>query len=380
MTKPLEGIRVLDLSRLYPGPYCSMILADFGADVLCIEEHRFASEPAMPSVMRNKRHMSLDLKTQAGREIFLRLVADADVLLEGFRPGTVERLGIGYETLRHENPRLVYCAVTGFGQTGPHRDMVGHDVNYLALGGLLGITGIDPEEPPAIPGAQIADVAAGGMNAAIGILLALLARERTGRGQYVDVSMTDGIIAMNGYAATFLWLLGQSVQAGHSMLTGEFPWYRVYRCADGRYLSIGAVEQRFWRRLCKHFGVAEWVPLQHDAERAPEMHRFFEARFASKSRDDWFEELRPIDICVAPVLDPRETFESEHVRARELVVEVEKQGVRQKLLGVPIRLSETPGSVEAPAPSFGEHTDQVLGSLGYDADAIARLRESGAVS
>ena len=380
MTKPLDGIQVLDLSRLYPGPYCSMILADFGADVLCIEDRRYASEPAMPSVMRNKRHMSLDLASPGGREIFLRLARDADILLEGFRPETMKRLGVDYPALREESPRLVYCSITGFGQTGPYRDMVGHDVNYLALGGLLGNIGTGPEALPAIPGTQIADVAAGGMNAAIGILLALMARERSGEGQYIDVSMTDGIVAMNGYAAVFLWALGESQEPGRSMLTGKYPWYRVYRCADGRYLSIGAVEMRFWRRLCEHFDVAEWVPLQHDDEKAPEMHAFFEARFEEKSRDAWFEELRPLEVCVAPVLDPREAFESQQVKARDLVVEVEKDGLRQKLLGIPIKLSETPGSVESPPPAFGEHTDQVLSSLGYDADAIARLRRSGDVS
>jgi len=378
--RPLDGVRVLDLSRLYPGPYCSMILADFGADVICIEHRRYASEPALPSVMRNKRHISLDIGSAGGREVFLRLVRDADVLLEGFRPEAMKQLGVDYQTLRVENPRLVYCSITGFGQTGPYRDMVGHDVNYLALGGVLGNIGTDPEALPAIPGTQIADIAAGGMNAAIGILLALLARERSGEGQYIDVSMTDGIVGMNGYAATFLWVLGESLQPGRSMLTGRYPWYRVYRCADGRHLSIGAVERRFWERLCEHFGVAEWSPLQYHDEKAPEMHAFFEARFAEKSRDAWFEELRPLDVCVAPVLDPREAFASEQVKARNLVVEVEKDGRRQKLLGVPIKLSETPGSVESPPPEFGEHTDQVLSSLGYDAEAIARLRRSGDVS
>jgi crotonobetainyl-CoA:carnitine CoA-transferase CaiB-like acyl-CoA transferase len=380
MTKPLDGIRVLDLSRLYPGPYCSMILADFGADVLCIEDRRYASEPSMPSVMRNKRHISLDLGSAGGREVFLRLVRDADVLLEGFRPGAMQRLGVGYETLRKENPRLVYCSVTGFGQTGPYRDMVGHDVNYLALGGVLGTLATGPDALPAIPGTQIADVAAGGMNAAIGILLALLARDRTGEGQYIDVSMTDGILAMNGYTAFFFLALGESLEPGRSMLTGQYPWYRVYRCADGRLLSIGAVEERFWKRLCEHFGVPEWVPLQYDTERAPEMHAFFEGRFAEKSRDAWFEELRSLDVCVAPVLDPREAFTSEQVKARDLVVEVEKDGQRQKLLGIPLKLSATPGSIESPPPGFGEHTDQVLSSLGYDAEAIERLRRSGDVS
>jgi crotonobetainyl-CoA:carnitine CoA-transferase CaiB-like acyl-CoA transferase len=377
--RPLDGVRVLDLSRLYPGPFCSMLLADFGADVLCIEDRRYQGEPSMPSAMRGKRHACLDLKRPEGLEIFFSLADRADVLLEGFRPGVTERLGIGYEALRARNPRLVYCSVTGYGQTGPWRDLVGHDLNYLAMAGLLEGTGTGPDAPPAIPGTQLADVAGGGMQGALGILLALQARERTGQGQHVDVSMTDGVMGMMGYVTTFWWLGGQKLERGRSMLTGRYPWYRVYRCADGRWLSIGAVERRFWSVLCEHFGRPEWTPLQHDEAALPAMHGFFEARFAEKPRDAWFEELRPLDVCVAPVLDVEEAFESEHARARGLVAELEVEGGKQKLLGVPLKLSATPGRVERRPPRFGEHTDAVLTELGLTPAAIAELREKRVV-
>jgi len=370
--RPLDGVRVLDLSRLYPGPYCSMILADFGADVLCIEDRRFEHEPRMPSTMRNKRHMELNLKSEAGLEVFHELARDADVVLEGFRPGVADRLGVGYEALRALNPRLVYCAITGYGQSGPSRDLVGHDLNYLALAGLLEQTGHAPDEAPAIPGTQIADVAAGGMNAALGILLALQARERSGEGQYVDISMTDGVLGMMGYAASFTWMGGEPLRRGDSMLTGHFPWYRVYRCADGRYLSIGAVEARFWKPLCEHFGVPDWAPLQYDEAKRPEMHAFFEARFAEKTRDEWASELAPIEVCMAPVLDPEEALGSEHARARDLVAEIEVDGAPLKVLAPTIKLSATPGRVETRPPRFGEHTAEVLQQLGHPPDHLTR--------
>jgi crotonobetainyl-CoA:carnitine CoA-transferase CaiB-like acyl-CoA transferase len=377
--RPLDGVRVLDLSRLYPGPFCSMILADFGADVVCIEDRRFQGEPSMASAMRGKRHACLDLKQEAGRALFFRLVERADVVLEGFRPGVVERLGIGWEQVRAVNPRIVYCAVTGYGQTSPWRDMVGHDLNYLAMAGLLDQTGSGPDAPPTIPGTQIADVAGGGMNAALGIVLALLARERTGTGQYVDISMTDGVMGMMGYATTFLWMAGQSLERGRSMLTGKYPWYRTYRCADGRYLSIGAVEPRFWKVICEHFGRAEWAAHQHDEALLAEMHAWFEQRFATKTRDAWFDELRPLDCCVAPVLTPAEAFESEHAKARELVAQVPTEGGALRVLGVPVKLSATPGRVGGRPPRFGEHTDEILRELGFTTEDIATLRKDAVV-
>jgi crotonobetainyl-CoA:carnitine CoA-transferase CaiB-like acyl-CoA transferase len=197
MFKPgaLDGITVIDLSRLLPGPYCSMILADHGARVIAIENKRFMADGLFfNTINRNKEHMSLNLKTDAGKQIFFKLIEKADVVLEGFRPGVVDRLGADYESVRKVNPKIIYCSITGYGQDGPFRDRVGHDVNYLSFSGVLNLIG-EPDRPPSIPGIQIADVAAGGMNAAIGILLALFAREKSGRGQYIDISMTDGMVS-----------------------------------------------------------------------------------------------------------------------------------------------------------------------------------------
>ncbi|MCX5910005.1 MAG: CaiB/BaiF CoA-transferase family protein [Deltaproteobacteria bacterium] len=261
MMRALEGIKVLDLSRLLPGPYGSMILADLGAEVLRIEDRRFEGDgPGMPTVMRNKRHMTLNLKHPRGREIFYRLAKEADVLLEGFRPGVVKRLGIDYDSLKGIYPRLIYCSVTGYGQDGPYRKMVGHDVNYLSFGGVLGLTG-ERDRKPVIPPIQVADIAAGGMFAALGIMAALLYRERTGKGQYIDISMLDGVIAMLPFAASILWGGGKPGKSD-TLLSGRYPCYSVYETKDGEYISLGALEERFWVTLCRQLGREDYIPHQ----------------------------------------------------------------------------------------------------------------------
>ena len=246
----LDGITVVDLSRLLPGPYCSMILADHGARVIAVEDKRFLADGLFFNLInRNKEHMSLNLKTEKGREIFYRLIAKADVLLEGFRPGVVDRLGVDYESVRQANPKIIYCSITGYGQNGPFRDRVGHDVNYLSYAGVLDLIG-EKDHPPSIPGVQIADIAGGGMNAAIGILLALFARQNTGQGQYIDISMTDGMVGFLPAALFFRQLTGQEPKRADGILSHRYACYNTYETADGRYLSIGAVENRFWKQLC----------------------------------------------------------------------------------------------------------------------------------
>jgi crotonobetainyl-CoA:carnitine CoA-transferase CaiB-like acyl-CoA transferase len=379
--RPLDGIKVLDLSRLYPGPLCSMYLADFGAEVLCLEDRRFEKDiGGLPSALRNKRHMTLNLKQEEGREIFFRLLADADIVLDGFRPGVLDRLGVGYEVAKARNPRIIYCAITGYGQTGPYADYVGHDINYNATAGLLDQTGSAPDAPPAISGVQIADVAAGGMSGVIGILLALQARERTGQGQFVDISMLDGVVGMLGMASAFKWLLGVDVGRGDGMLTGKYPFYRVYRCADGRYLSIGAVENRFWRNLCEHVGKPEWTAQQFDDAKVPEMKAFFEAYFAKKSVDEWVEELGGRSVCAAKVQNITEVLEDPHILAREMVHEFpEDSGKQPPVLGIPIKLSDTPGRIERLPARFGQHTTEILKEMGYQDEAIKALQEKGTV-
>ncbi|MCK5486914.1 MAG: CoA transferase, partial [Desulfobacterales bacterium] len=281
MFKPgaLSGITVIDLSRLLPGPYCSMILADHGARVIAIESKQFIADGLFfNTINRNKEHMSLNLKTEEGKQIFFQLVEKADVVLEGFRPGVVNRLGVDYERVHKVNPKIIYCSITGYGQHGPFRERVGHDVNYLSYAGVLNLIG-EPDRPPSIPGIQIADIAGGGMNAAIGILLALFAREKTGKGQYIDISMTDGMVAFLPIALYFQQLTAKDPKRADALLSHRYACYNTYETADGRFLSIGAVEYRFWKGLCDHLGVSEYAALQYDDSRRKEILDFMRSTF-----------------------------------------------------------------------------------------------------
>jgi crotonobetainyl-CoA:carnitine CoA-transferase CaiB-like acyl-CoA transferase len=379
--RALEGISVLDLSRLFPGPYCSMILADLGAEVLRVEDRRFAAEgPGMPTVMRNKRHMTLNLKHPQGREIFNRLARGADVLLEGFRPGVTERLGIGYESLKRINGGIIYCSVTGYGQDGPYRDLVGHDINYLSFGGVLGLTG-EAGGKPAIPPIQVADMAAGGMNAALAILAALIARQRTGRGQYLDISMLDGIVAMLPFPASLQWSLGQKPGRGDTLLSGRYPCYQVYETMEGGFISIGALEPRFWEALCRKIGREDFIPAQFDeGEKRAEIFSFLRETFKKKTREEWMAELKDEDVCVGKILDLEETFRDPQVLARRMVTEFEdpRKG-KVRLLSSPLKMSETPPEIRTAPAAFGEHTEEVLRELGYDAGQIAEMKKAGVV-
>ncbi len=379
MTGALAGIRVVDLSRLLPGPYCSMILADHGADVLRIEAPRFADDPfPVHTLHRNKRHMSLNLKADEGRHIFHELARGADVVLEGFRPGVAARLGVDYETLCEFNPRLIYCSISGYGQTGPRRDLAGHDVNFVAYGGMLGLMG-PPDTPPLIPGVQVADVLAG-LNAAVGILLALLARGRTGQGQYIDVAATDCVVAALPAPATFYWLTGRPPAPADWLLAHHYPWYNTYQTADGKYIAVGAIEARFWQALCERLGVPEYAALQHDEARRKEIITFLREAFKQKTRDEWLAALHDVETCVAPVLELTEVFADEQVRSRGMIAAVTHPTLGEMpLLGVPIKLSGTPGAVQAPPAEFGQHTREVLRALGRSDAHIERLKAQGVV-
>ena len=379
--RALEGLKVLDLSRLFPGPYCSMILADLGADVLRIEDRRFEGEgPGMPTVMRNKRHMRLNLKHPQGKEIFGRLARGADVILEGFRPGVTERLGIDYERMKKINERLIYCSVTGYGQDGPYKDMVGHDVNYLSFGGVLGLTG-EPGRKPVIPPIQVADMAAGGMYAAIGIMAALIVRQMTGKGQYIDISMLDGVVAMLPFPASLLWGLGKDPQRGDTLLSGRFPCYNVYETKDGEYISLGALEPRFWGELCKKLGREDFIAHQYDeGEKRSEIFLFLQRSFLARTREEWMEELKELDVCFGKILHLDEAFQDPQVVHRQMVTEFhdEKQG-KIKLLASPLKMSETPTDIRMAPASFGEHTEEVLKELGFKEEEIKTLKEEGVV-
>jgi alpha-methylacyl-CoA racemase len=379
----LAGLRVLDLSRLLPGGFCSLLLADFGADVIKVEDMGMgdyvrASPPQFFALNRNKRSMRVDLKTDGGREAFLRLAGGADVVLESFRPGVMDRLGVGYDRLRQENPRLVYCAITGYGQDGPYAARAGHDMNYLARVGLLGLTG-EPDGPPVQAGGQIADLGGGALMAAFGILAALRERDRSGEGQLVDVSMADGALSWLAMVAARFLADGEVPQRGRTELAGGLICYRPYRCADG-WVTLGALEPKFWRAWCEGVGRPELADRQFEPVES-DTHREVEAVFAERTRAEWEAFNDEHDCCVEPVLDLDEALDSALVRAREMIVEVDQPGAGPvRLLGTPVKLSRTPADpARAGGPAIGADTDPVLAEAGYASDEIAALRAAGAV-
>jgi alpha-methylacyl-CoA racemase len=394
---PLDGVRVLDLSRLLPGGFCSLLLADFGADVLKVEDtgmgdyirwatpyYEGAEDSAKSALFlalnRGKRSMRLNLKSAEGRDVLLRAVREADVVLESFRPGVLDRLGVGYEAMREVNPAIVYCAITGYGQDGPLRDRSGHDMNYLGLVGLLGLTG-DADGPPVQAAGQIADVGGGALMAAFGILAALRERDRSGEGQLVDVSMADGALSWLAMVAA-RYLAEQVVpHRGDLELAGSLICYRPYECADG-WVTLGALEPKFWQAWCRGVGREDLVEHQF-AGPGSEAHREVEAIFCARTREEWRAFASEHDCCLEPVLELDEALDSELVRAREMVVELDQPGAQRpvRLLGVPVKLSRTPGDANrAPGPGLGEHTREVLAALGYDEQEIAALLESGAAA
>jgi len=376
----LDGITVIDLSRLLPGPYCSMILADHGARVIAVEDKRFLADGLFFNLInRNKEHMSLNLKTDEGQEIFYRLIENADVLLEGFRPGVVDRLGVDYESVKKANPKIIYCSITGYGQNGPFRDRVGHDVNYLSYAGVLDLIG-EKDRPPAIPGIQIADIAGGGMNAAIGILLALFARQNTGNGQYIDISMTDGMVGFLPAALFFRQLTGQEPKRADGLLSHRYACYNTYETADGRYLSIGAVENRFWKQLCDTLGIPEYAPLQYDDQHREEILQYMRKTFKQKTLEEWDAILADLDICWGNIQSTKEVLENPLFLERETVVEIEgKDGKKTKTLGVTVKLSETPGSIRTAPVDFGESTAAILKEFGYSGKNIKEFEEKGVI-
>jgi crotonobetainyl-CoA:carnitine CoA-transferase CaiB-like acyl-CoA transferase len=390
----LEGVKVLDLTRLLPGGFCSLLLADFGADVLKVEDtgmgdyvrwappyHEGADDSAKSalflSLNRNKRSIRINLKEERGREVFLRLVKEYDVVLESFRPGVMDRLGVGYERLREENPRVVYCAITGYGQDGPYRDRSGHDMNYLGLVGLLGLTG-EKGGPPIQSAGQIADLGGGALMAAFGVLAALHERERSGEGQLVDVSMADGALSWLAMVAGRYFADGEVPRRGELDLAGKFVCYRPYACKDG-WVTLGALEPKFFQAWCRGVGRDDLVEKQFEPP-GSEAHAEIERVFLERTRAEWSEFASQYDCCLEPVLELDEALDSELVRAREMVVELDQPGtagVRQ--LGVPVKMSRTPGGLRAPGPALGEHTREVLAAAGYADAEIAALEEAGAV-
>jgi alpha-methylacyl-CoA racemase len=403
MSLPLEGIRVLDLSRLLPGGFCSLLLADFGAEVLKVEDtgmgdyirwaapyyegaEHSAKSALFLALNRNKRSIRLDLKHERGREVLLRLVREHDVVLESFRPGVLERLGVGYERMRVENPGLVYCAISGYGQTGPKRASSGHDMNYLGLVGLLGLTGARAGEPVQAAG-QIADLGGGALMGAFGILAALRERDGdpgrpgSGEGQLVDVSMADGALSWLAMVAGSYFADGIVPRRGELPLAGSLVCYRPYECADG-WVTLGALEPKFWHAWCRGVGREELVEQQFEPP-GSETHAQVQEIFKARTREQWEQFAGAHDCCLEPVLELDEALNSELVRAREMVVELEQPGARLPVrqLGLPVKLGRTPGEpTRLPGPALGEHTVEVLRAAGFSGEEIERLLDSGAVA
>ena len=379
----LSDLKVLDLSRLLPGPFCTLLLADMGADVLKIEnpeggDYARHYPPRVDgvgaffaAVNRNKRSMTLNLKTDRGVELLEELVSEADVLVESFRPGVMDRLGVGYSTLSDINPELIFCAITGYGSDGPLTERAGHDLNYMAKAGLLDQNGRH-DGPPVVPGFQVADIAGGGLYAALSIVSALYGREKSGQGEFLDISMTEGALSFH-LPVQASQAAGEDVERGGGMLTGGIPSYHVYRTQDGEYLSVGALEPKFWMKVVDLVDAPQLASSGLDrGESGREAQQKLAEIFASKPLDAWLDIFEGEDVCCEPVESPAEVAESELFEARRMFFQL--AGVRHT------RTPVTPENREhSPAPELGAHTGDVLGELGVSDADIERLRDHGVV-
>jgi len=386
----LDGVRVLDMTRLLPGPYATQLLADAGADVIKVEDTgagdyaRFG-EPTtdrgvgrvFDAVNRGKRSVAVDLKDERGREAFHRLAADADVVFESFRPGVVDRLGVGYDDVREHNPDVVYCSLSGYGADGPYVDRVGHDLNYVGVAGLLDMTRESPDAAPQIPGYPIADMA-GGLAAAFSIVGALASRElgNTG-GEHVDVAMTD-VVASLSHAVAADALEGDDPRPGETRLTGRYPWYAVYEAADGRHLTLAALEEKFWVAFCSAADREDLIEVHgtEDPDELAALHEELEDLFAERPREAWLDLLDDVDAAVGPVNTPAEMVEEPQLSARGLI---RRPADTPPRVGFPYRSSAGPDATDESIPGHGEHTDELLGECGYSAEEVEGLRDDGVV-
>lgn len=389
VSAPLEGIRVVDLTRVTPGGYCTLLLSDLGAEVIKVEDIREGDygrflEPKKDGVglrhlvyNRDKKSVALNLKHEQGVEAYLRLVDTADVVVEGFRPGVADRLGIGYATLKQRQPRLVYCAYSSFGQDGPFAALAGHDINLVALGGFLDLN--QGPSGPVMPGVSLADMGTGRI-AAIAILAALLARARTGEGQFIDVSMLDGIVSLMASPATHP--LGGLAIPDDWQGSPRNPLYRTYETADGRFVALGVVERPFWERFCAAVERADLLDAPDaDEQRRQQVVVELEKLIAERTFAQWSDLFAREDLCCSPVLTLGEALQHPQVRHRSLVFEVEHPAIGTVgQIGLPFRMSGTPGRADHQlAPDLGEHTGEILATLGYADGDVAGMRDAGAI-
>jgi crotonobetainyl-CoA:carnitine CoA-transferase CaiB-like acyl-CoA transferase len=389
---PLKGLKMLDLSRLLPGPYCSLLLADMGMEVLKIEDTEIGDysrktdplqkeeSPFFLTLNRNKKSMRLNLKTREGMEIFYKLIETYDIVLEGFRPGVMDRLGIGYQELRKINPRVIFCSLSGYGQDGPYRERSGHDINYIGLGGILGLMG-PKRGAPVIPSVQIADIGGGGLMAAIAILVAVIHREKKGEGQFLDISMFDGIISWLSVTAGKYFMDGELPERDEMLLSGRYACYQVYPTKDRRYMSLGALEPKFWRNFCEAIGRKDLIEKQYvEGDERVSIIGEIQELFKTKTQKEWVDLFRNVDACCEPILTFEEVFQHPQVLHRQMVAELEhpREGkIRQ--IGNPIKTSQFPFEIRIPPPSWGEHTIEVLKEIGYSDKEIQHFKEVKAI-
>lgn len=391
MYELLKGMRILDLTRLLPGGYATQLLGDLGAEVLKIEDpwqgdYMRWMEPHLPGTQesalffglnRNKKSMKLNLKSSEGRELFFKLLKGYDVVLEGFRPGVMDSLGLGYEALKARNPRVILCSISGFGQDGPYRLRSGHDINYTAIAGSLSLGG-SKNGPPLLPAVQVADLGGGALMAVSGLLSAYIARERTGQGEYIDVSMLDGVVSWMAMLYSQLAVADPTLVRGQGRLAGGDICYRIYETKDGRYMSLGALEPKFWREFCEVVGRPDLVRSQFS--RDPEALAAVERIFKEKSQSEWIALVQDHDFCCEPILEPAEAKEHPQVRQRGLFLTLSHaQAGKVEVVANPLKFSEAGKSQDALPPLFGEHTEEVLKGIGYTDEAIVRLREKNIV-
>ena len=402
----LDGIKILDFSRAEPGSFCTMVLGDLGAEVTMIEAPPAAGKRAVGfrqavagggdrrhrryrTVNRNKRSISLNLKSEKARRIFYRLAEKADVIIEGFRPGVASRLGIDYQTISRINPGIIYCSLTGYGQDGPYRDLTGHDINYIALGGALDLTG-SRNGPPVIPLNLVGDIGGGAMFAAIGILTALIARGKTGKGQYIDISFTDSVISLLTGRAADYFEHGLLPRRGETTLGGAYPYYNTYQTKDGKFIAIACIEPWLWEKFCREIGREDFIACHFELEHLyrdaadkkwAEISTYLRQYFLTKTRDEWFEMLSRKDIPIAKVYSLDEVFLDQQVLHRQMVTEADDpiEG-KIKQTGIAIKLSDTPGRIRKLPPTPGEHTVEIRTEIGYSQERIAELRKEAVIS
>lgn len=386
--RPLEGVRILDLTRLLPGPLATQHLGDYGAEVIKVEDTGAGDYARSMGAMggdtsyfyqivnRNKRSLRLDLKQAEGKALFLRLVEGADVVVEGFRPGVMDRLGLGYPVLAARNPRLVLCSITGYGQTGPYAERAGHDINYIGYAGVLDQVGA-AGGPPVLPNLQIGDLLGGTMAAVMGIMVALFDAQRSGRGRHVDVSMTDAAFAHAIFPLAEVLATGRACPRGEDLVSGGVPCYGVYETADGRHMAVGALEEKFWHLLCDTLDRPDLKP-GHLArgEAGAQVRAELGAIFRRRSQQAWIEVFDRVDCCVTPILRLEESLQDAQLRARNMVVDV--GGIRQ--FGPPVQMDRMPWIEPRPAPArAGEDSEAILAALGVGQEELARLRAAGVI-